>query len=307
MARTVDRLRDSAGREPIRLAWASLVLGAALLLAGCETTFEAFEASGQPFSLYGYLDAAADTQYVRVSPLRDSLFARPAPLDATVTLEHLGTGETSVWRDSVFRFTGGALAHNFWSDEPVEPGAAYRMTVTRPDGAASTALVRLPPDFPTPQISVLASSPDVYITTIGVERLAEIRMTYHLRDVQSGERTLFPRSFLDRLRPFAEADVSGWSLQFIPDEVLADVQTLRGPNQEVLAIDLFIAAAGPDWPDLEGIDLETLALPQTVTNVEGGVGYVGGIVSKGTWLYRQDCGWRWQCGAIVEGRLGVVD
>ena len=267
----------------------------ALCLAGCETSFEPFEASDGAFSLYGFLDAAADTQFVRVSPLRDSLFTRAAPLDATVTMEHLGTGRTSVWRDSLFRFSNGALAHNVWTSEPVEPGATYRLTVTRPDGAASTALVQLPPDFPTPIISVLPSSPDVYITAIGVERLAEIRMTYHLRDVRSGARTTFPRSFLDRIRPFSEADVDGWSLQFIPADVLADVQTLRDANQEVLAIDLFIAAAGPDWPDLEGLDLETLALPETVTNVEGGVGYVGGIVSKGTWLYRQSCGWRWQC------------
>ena len=295
MAQTDGKLQGGAGRGSLGLAWMGFVLGATLLMAGCETSFEAFEAGDQPFSLYGYLDSAADTQFIRVSPLRDSLFTRATPLDATLTLEHLASGQTSVWRDSLFRFRGGGLAHNFWSTEDVEPGGTYRMTITRPDGAASTALVQLPPDFPTPTISILPFAPDVYITTIGVERLAEIRMTYHLRDVQTGRRTTLPRSFLDRLRPFSEANVEGWSLQFIPDEVLADVQTLRGPGLEVLSIDLFIAAAGPDWPDLEGIDLETLALPETVTNVEGGVGYVGGIVSKEAWIYRQDCGWRWQC------------
>ncbi|MGI9175801.1 MAG: hypothetical protein ACR2GR_10840 [Rhodothermales bacterium] len=295
MARTDWGLQDSAGGRSFGLTWIGFVLSAALLLTGCETSFEAFEASDQPFSLYGYLDSAADTQFIRVSPLRDSLFARAAPLDVTLTLEHVASGRTSVWRDSLFRFRGGGLAHNFWSQEPIEPSGIYRMTISRPDGAGSTALVQLPPDFPTPTISVLPFAPDIYITTIGVERLAEIRMTYHLRDVRTGVRTTFPRSFLDRLRPFSEANVEGWSLQFIPDEVLADVQTLRGPDLEVLSIDLFIAAAGPDWPDLEGIDLETLALPETVKNVEGGVGYVGGIVSKGTWIYRQDCGWRWQC------------
>ena len=293
MARIVVWLQGKS--RWLHRAGAGFALSVALWLTGCETTFEAFEPSDQPFSLYGYLDAAADTQFVRVSPVRDTLFARPSPLEATVTLEHLATGRTSVWRDSLFQFRGGGFAHNFWSEAPIEPGATYRMTVAQPDEATSTVLIRLPPDFPTPQISILPFSPDVYITTIGVERLAEVRMTYHLRDVRNGTRTSLPRSFLDRIRPFSEANVEGWSLQFIPDDVLADVQTLRGPDQEVLAIDLFIAAAGPDWPDLEGLDIETLALPETVTNVEGGVGYVGGIVSKETRLYRQDCGWQWEC------------
>ena len=41
-----------------------------------------------------------------------------------------------------------------------------------------------------------------------------------------------------------------------------------------------VAAAGPDWPDLAAINDQTLALPNIVSNVEEGIGFLGGIISR---------------------------
>jgi len=45
-------------------------------------------------SVFGALDASADTQWIRVTPLRHTVLASPDPLGSTVTLERAGTGKT---------------------------------------------------------------------------------------------------------------------------------------------------------------------------------------------------------------------
>jgi hypothetical protein len=45
------------------------------------------------------------------------------------------------------------------------------------------------------------------------------------------------------------------------------------------AVELLVAAAGPNWPE-NSLDDETVALPDAVTHIENGFGFVGGVVSK---------------------------
>lgn len=60
---------------------------ATLLLAGCEKPFEPLSRGEFAFSLYGPLDSAADTQWVRVMPIRESVEAPAGPFEAVVMLE----------------------------------------------------------------------------------------------------------------------------------------------------------------------------------------------------------------------------
>ena len=80
------------------------------LAAGCEEPFEPFQESPDgAFSMFGYLNVKADTQWVRVMPVRQNLFLQPEPIDAVVTLEHLGTGRVVTLRDSLFSFPDPVL------------------------------------------------------------------------------------------------------------------------------------------------------------------------------------------------------
>ena len=103
-----------------------------------------------PFSVFGYLDLAADTQWIRVTPIRQNIRPDSAAIDAVVTLEHAGSGRVVTLRDSLFRFAdpdvagSSAWVHNFWTTEPLEPEATYRLRVERSDGAATTAVVEMP-------------------------------------------------------------------------------------------------------------------------------------------------------------------
>ncbi|HZD06537.1 MAG TPA: hypothetical protein VE173_16610, partial [Longimicrobiales bacterium] len=94
----------------------------AVVAAACDESFQPLALSEVPFSVFGYLDASADTQWIRVMPIRPLQVTSPDSFGATVSLEHLGTGRTVGLRDSVFRFADprhpeleGAYVHDFWT------------------------------------------------------------------------------------------------------------------------------------------------------------------------------------------------
>src|SRR5688500_8241129 len=100
---------------------------AALFLISCEEPFEPLAATDLVFSIYGHLDASADTQWVRVMPLRESLLTTSGPIDAVVTLQELETGTVVEMSDSLSRYTvfladGRFYAHNFSTTMPMVPG-----------------------------------------------------------------------------------------------------------------------------------------------------------------------------------------
>lgn len=74
----------------------SLSAAVALLLVACDQTFEPLGQNDSPFSMFSILNASADTQWVRVMPIRKSVFSEAAPIDATVTLEHGESGTVVV-------------------------------------------------------------------------------------------------------------------------------------------------------------------------------------------------------------------
>ncbi len=262
------------------LQWAAALGIGGLLLTACDTSVDAFE-NDQPFSIIGVLNAGADTQYVRVARLNDSLAfgAPPVPLPATVTTTRLSTGESTTWRDSLFAFEFargvGAidrrLAHNVWTDAPVEAGATYRLTVTGREGGTSSATVTLPDRPPEPDVS----PPDRFFPAWGVrvpgQNVADIRVLTR-EQAPSGNVVTRRQSFV---ADTTEDDfLDAVTVQFAVDDVVAIVQ---GP---LVDIRLQIVAAGPEWPAVDTLSNEELLDPGTITNVENGFGYLAGVHSR---------------------------
>ena len=263
----------------------SALLIAALLLGGCDTEFDPFQDSDYHFSVFGFLDAAADSQFIRITPVRDSIALTPGvPLDAVVTLENLASGRTTIFRDSLFVFQENLaerIAYNFWSPEPIEHDAAYRLTVARSDGATSTATVMLPPAFPDPELLLprqMGSPPILFTAAIrvkGVERLADLRLIVTFRfpgeSAENAQTITLP--FLDRVATLGE----NLGVQFRPYNEFFG----RAPGCPLVDdVQVLIAAAGPNWPDFLSIDDETLALTDVVTNVDNSIGFLGGVSRK---------------------------
>ena len=254
-----------------------VLLAVTVMLARCDDTGVApFQESDFNYSIAGFLDGGIDTQFVRVTPVRDSIALAPGPLDATVTLEHLASGQKTTWKDSVFLYQAAGepvpnIGHNFWSAEPLEPLASYRLSVSRSDGAMSWATVTLPDTFPMPRIEANT------IKIRGIERLADVVVEYRIQELIGGIIVTKTISYLPEV--FAIQDEWWVRVDRQADQNEVSLRFFGVPTQ-ILSIKVTVAAAGPDWPDLTAINDQTLALPNIVSNVEEGIGFLGGIISR---------------------------
>lgn len=248
-------------------------------VGGCSGTFEPWQQNNQyHFSIYGYLDASADTQWVRVMPVREELFLDPRPVDVTVTLEHLNSGERVVMNDSLFAYAHDRYAWNFWTTKELLPEETYLLNAQKSDGMFSRARVTLPSEFHAPIVLIQNSPRGVperaTIVLEGIDRLADVRTVYgqnriaHLGDTSrtsSGaiQVVIDIQEVVDVLEPF-NSDLS-------PSSLIGS----SSPS----GAKIFIASAGPDYHHFGSIVEKVIALPEGVSNIDNGVGYLAGIVS----------------------------
>lgn len=259
----------------LRLAMPALcaALLAGALAAGCEYPFEPFQENVEgPFTILGYLDLKADTQWVRVTPVRQNVSSSPDPIDAVVTLEHVESGRTVTLRDSLSVFPDPALgtagyAHNFWTTERLEPEATYRLTALRSDGASSSAVIEMPPAL---EFSFLNFGRDNAVLKVRADHLLFVEVFYTML-AADGQRAVLTDDGAAIIAP----DGPGIYSVFIDageifPEGLKDMRRLE----------IRLGVARSDWPyhpDLS--DLE-VSLPGTMpSNVENGFGFVGGVAT----------------------------
>jgi len=126
-----------------------------MILVGCDPAIDPFQENDRYYSVFGVIDASADTQFVRVEALRDGMPTEaPARLDAEVTLMNLAADRTVTLQDSVFRYLDGATAHNYYTTDDIQPSTAYRLVVRGPGAAESGAETTVPDAFPRPTVSM---------------------------------------------------------------------------------------------------------------------------------------------------------
>lgn len=259
----------------------------ALLVVGCDTSVDPFvPQEEEPFSIFGVLNPAADTQFIRVDPLADSVqVGSPPTIDATVTLEHLGTGRTVTLRDSFMQVDVDVKVHNFWTTEPIEPGGRYRLRVERSDGQISQATTTVPTDPPTIAhdstffLPCADSDPEntfnVEVSGIEEGHLAGLWIIY----VVNGQRFAFDH-FDDAayLEPLYQVPVLYRS--DLPRIPLVGTPTAPciGRNRPSHAL-IAATAGGPGWPDFGDASLNEIARPDTFSNVDNGHGLLQGVYS----------------------------
>ena len=244
------------------------VLAIVLALPSCDSSVEPFQESGYYFSIGGVIDASLDTQFVRVNPLRSKAEVDPEPYDIIVTTRDLSSGEEHVWRDSVFVLSDGRYAHNFWSTADFSRGGVYRFTAERPDGLESRAEIALP-DTARIVVQTIPFDPIATVNVFGAEKLADLKLIY-CASYRGGDIERVDASLIDEVSDFGQ----GFTVRVNPYALALEI----GLGQ-IYWIRVAAIAAGPEWPDFENIDEETLALPHVYSNVEDGVGYLGGVTS----------------------------
>ncbi len=133
--------------------------GLVIIMTGCDTSFEPFVDDPGFFSVSGYLDAGADTQFVRLNALRESIMISDT-LGAIVRSTRSDTGEEELWQDSVVTLDNGRLGHLYFGLFSPQPGGTYRLRVTSPDIRPAEAVTVLPstPKLETDEIVIISST-----------------------------------------------------------------------------------------------------------------------------------------------------
>lgn len=239
---------------------------------GCEQTFEPLQKSDDYyFSIYGYLDASADTQWVRVIPLREGIDQLPDVSGVTVTLQHLETGDSVVMRDTLFQFFHDASAWNFWTSLDLLPEHTYRLIAEHTDGRSSSVEVTLPTEFSVPVFDEQSG----ILRVFDVELLADVQTRYIVRFEQLGRDYTVSFPYRQNISPYSSTE---YRVLLRPgaDQAYLDEYYAGGT---ILSRQIFVAAAGPGWPDFIALDEIIETLPDGISNVENGVGYMAGIMS----------------------------
>ena len=263
-------------------AAAVLALGLIVLLCSCEDSVNPFIEADRYYSIYGYLDTASDTQFVRVVPLRKTIGAiESREIDAAVATTSLEDGRTIVWRDSVIDMSDGSIAHVFYAAFRPIPDWTYRIEVSRSDGITAMASTTVPP-------SVTASVSPPRIIPGGLSQT----VTWSNVDFPPFRVEVWYR-FFNRPpnRPFREAilayaDVgrrtgNDWS---VPVPLTKDrklvTELLGAPPEELTfsAIGMRLTMTDERWRPPGGVfDVDVLVQPEVFTNVEGGFGFFGSV------------------------------
>jgi hypothetical protein len=271
----------------------ALLLGSVLLL-GCESSVDPYAGTPEPFTLWGVMNSAADTQKVRVFTIdAEPGIDRPDGIDAVVTSTNLTTGETREWIRREVVYDSGATGQVFWAAFRAQEGDRYRLEVERSDGAASTAEVRIPPSVD------VELNPSEASTTLPVRIMGEAP---HLLGVGVRyESTNLPPALIwphDRIyHPIVVHPVEvsyqealkrfdgGWAFTILMQR---DYELVRSeyeqnclvtdgaPDISLRRVELHFVAADSAWYPPDGVfDPDVLVEPKALSNVENGFGFVG--------------------------------
>lgn len=293
--RMATLIRDTVGGLFCRVLPRVVCVAAAVLaLGGCESDINPIVGSDMPFTMWGFMNAGADTQYIRVYPISGELITeRSSEIDAEVFSTDLTTGEKRQWSYEKVQFDGDVTGHVFWSPFRAVYEHRYHLEVVRSDGEASEAKVTVPAEA---DFSVeVQDGKTVFVVRIQGEipTLIGLKVTYNSVNVPPTPRlesdpihppVLFPVtvSYDDEVR----RDGQGWhmTVDLVRDESLVRSEfrdhcliTPTVPNIWLQSIEFTAVAADSSWRPPGGtFDPNVLVVPGTMSNVENGYGFIGG-------------------------------
>lgn len=260
-----------------------------LIFSNCTDSFQPLQENDQyHFSMYGYLDASADTQWVRISPAREQLETTAEIPEMKVTVENLATGDTITLRDSLFQNRGGNYL-NFWTTEPIQHNQSYRLVAEGPNGKRSQVTVNIPGELPTPLVIIqqFFGQPTTYQVVVDNSvNVADVQSKWYVRLVAPNldERRVFSFAYRNSAKT---TDAFGGAFTYLlePEKELDEIerQVLLPQNGkiEVVYRQIYVASSSSDWSsNIASLDDLTYSLPETFSNVENGAGFLIGIDSK---------------------------
>ena len=283
------------------IAWISLV--AIPLVAGCDSSVHPFVPEERPFTLWGILDAAVDTQFVRVFTIEEQPgIHRPDHPDAVVTSTDLVAGESREWTYRRREYDDGTVGHLYWSPFRPRHGHRYRIDVRRSDGETSTATVTVPPEVDV-TIERSETSPRVTAYVRGEDlNLLDVEMRYEATNVPPAnswpqDLPIHPQvyhpvevSHQDDGEPFQEGTFFSFDMaedfEIVRNEYVGKCLITEGnPHIALRRVEFHLIVADTTWQPPGGqFDPNLLIQPGAFSNVENGYGFIGaGIIHAERW------------------------
>jgi hypothetical protein len=272
-----------------------LITCCVFIFLSCDHTFRPFQENDKyHFSIYGYLDASADTQWVRVGPARQDINEPPDPTGIKVTLENLQSGESVLMNDSL---SSSKSFLNYWTTMEIENEQTYRLIVEESGGKTSRVIVTTPSVLPTIYIisgrvatpSGSSASTNIYIDD-SVERIADLQSVWYvnIKPATENRRRIYRFPLRNTLKHTDAYFGAYYAFNVYERELAYIEQSAGGAEIEIVYRQIFVAAGGPEWDNnIPSIDDLEYFLDGTASNVENGLGYVVGISSG--WYRQATC------------------
>ena len=277
-------------RARARILRTVVLLAAVTSVAACEEDITDGLSTERPFTVYGYVNPTADTQYVRVFPITQTNLdlEAPEPIDAAVTFRNLASGDAFAARDSIVQFFSGRYGHVFWSPFRPEFEGQYAIEVRRSDGATSTATTQVPSELQTARgepytrfsLEKQGFVPYLPLDLTGQHmRLLRLTARYEVELLNVGRQVI-------ELPYLAEASTTaqGWHVEFDMqedfDRIFEALRELRERYGEetvdFVRLEVLPEVVNPEWNPPGGIfDRDLLVEPGSFDNVENGFGFFG--------------------------------
>lgn len=131
------------GTKDMKHITLSLFLG--LFILGCDQgNFSPFAPNQNHFSMFGYLEADADTQFVRILKMNEIPIYTENLYNISAYLEDVKTGQKSILNEKIAKDSEGKTSHIFWTTDKLYKGATYRVVADAGNNQKSTATVEMP-------------------------------------------------------------------------------------------------------------------------------------------------------------------
>lgn len=262
----------------INLIFPTLLLIGIVAISGCDDTFEPLQPNNKyAFSMYGTLDVTADTQWVRVMPIGERLFNnKPDPNGTVVTLKNLESNISVTLEDSLFEFGGPAYVWNYYTTTPLEPETMYELKAVSPDGRKSTATVKTPKQLIVPEVEYNMTAERGEVEGITDENLVVAEVTYWAQFIDDmGNWTGFEKYVISVLGNASVIPVrSTFRFTFESRNLLSRAVGVSFSRIRIDNVYVRVATADTVWPSYMDITEEEAAMPDVVSNVDFGTGYV---------------------------------
>lgn len=254
-----------------------LLLIALFSLNSCDDSLDSFKENDRfIYSISGYLDSSEDRQWIRVINLQEEIDTTGGGIDGIIQLENMETGEISILNDSLFQYSNSIYAYNFWTKQDIEPRGTYRLTAERSDGTVSSVTVEIPEPFEDPVYHPpMSPGRPGRLVIRGIDNLADASIRFKVR-YNVAEFTV---NMSIPITSDTIATVSGdYYIPILTDRISSATEDLD--TVDIFDCELYVARAGADWVDFPSIDRNLIALPEGISNVDNGTGYVVGVTSK---------------------------